>query len=159
MKKLLITLVLVTAISLSACEPSKAPSLNLPEIKTAKMYDKYALYGKTTVLVFWYPSCPACGQAMPRLVQFHQQNAPNPNFQTIAISLNVNTEAEVMAYTQKYQLPFGVAYDKDRKVAYAYNIKYAPTVYLINNKRKIVKKYIGEPDWNELKQQVDKLLK
>ena len=99
MKKTLITLTLIAL--LTACKPT-APAFRLPEIETAQMMDERNFIGKTTLLNFWYPSCPGCVKEMPQLINLHNKYANNPNFQTIAVSLNLNSEAEVKAYIQQY---------------------------------------------------------
>ncbi|MBQ9183726.1 MAG: TlpA family protein disulfide reductase, partial [Neisseriaceae bacterium] len=93
------------------------------------------------------------------LIDLHNKYANNANFQTIAISLNLNSEAEVKAYIQQYKLPFAVAYDKDKKAQTAYNVTLAPMTFVIDKQGKIVKQYLGEPDWAELQGVLDKALK
>ena len=156
MKKTLITLTLIAV--LTACKPT-APAFRLPEIETAQMMDERNFIGKTTLLNFWYPSCPGCVKEMPMLIDLHNKYANNANFQTIAISLNLNSESEVKAYIQQYKLPFAVAYDKDKKAQTAYNVTLAPMTFVIDKEGKIVKQYLGEPDWAELQGVLDKALK
>ena len=156
MKKTLIALTLIAV--LTACKPT-APAFRLPEIETAQMMDERNFIGKTTLLNFWYPSCPGCVKEMPMLIDLHNKYANNANFQTIAISLNLNSEAEVKAYIQQYKLPFAVAYDKDKKAQTAYNVTLAPMTFVIDKQGKIVKQYLGEPDWAELQGVLDKALK
>ena len=156
MKRTLITLTLIAV--LTACKPA-APAFRLPEIETAQMMDERNFIGKTTLLNFWYPSCPGCVKEMPMLIDLHNKYANNAHFQTIAISLNLNSEAEVKAYIQQYKLPFAVAYDKDKKAQTAYNVTLAPMTFVIDKQGKIVKQYLGEPDWNELQTLLDKALK
>lgn len=156
MKKTLITLTLIAV--LTACKPT-APAFRLPEIETAQMMDERNFIGKITLLNFWYPSCPGCVKEMPMLIDLHNKYANNANFQTIAISLNLNSESEVKAYIQQYKLPFAVAYDKDKKAQTAYNVTLAPMTFVIDKQGKIVKQYLGEPDWNELQTLLDKALK
>lgn len=156
MKKTLITLTLIAV--LTACKPT-APAFRLPEIETAQMMDERNFIGKTTLLNFWYPSCPGCVKEMPMLIDLHNKYANNAHFQTIAISLNLNSESEVKAYIQQYKLPFAVAYDKDKKAQTAYNVTLAPMTFVIDKQGKIVKQYLGEPDWAELQGVLDKALK
>ena len=156
MKKTLIALTLIAV--LTACKPT-APAFRLPEIETAQMMDERNFIGKITLLNFWYPSCPGCVKEMPMLIDLHNKYANNAHFQTIAISLNLNSEAEVKAYIQQYKLPFTVAYDKDKKAQTAYNVTLAPMTFVIDKQGKIIKQYLGEPDWNELQTLLDKALK
>jgi len=37
-------------------------------------------------------------------------------------------------------------------------VQLTPTTYLVNKQGQIVKRYIGEPDFNELQQLIEKLL-
>ncbi|MBR6027030.1 MAG: TlpA family protein disulfide reductase [Neisseriaceae bacterium] len=149
-------LVAIIAFAINSNKQNTAPQFNSTNIINKQIINEKNFLDKITILNFWYPSCPGCVQEMPQLIAFHQQYSKLPNFQTIAISLNLNTENEVIDYTQKYKLPFIVSYDTDGSVAKAYDVVLAPTTFLIDEQGNIVRRYLGEPDWQELKAYIEK---
>ncbi len=151
-----ILLIGVIIFALNSNKQNSAPAFNAVNITNKQSINEKNFLDKITILNFWYPSCPGCVQEMPQLIAFHQQYSKLPNFQTIAISLNLNTESEVIDYTQKYKLPFIVSYDKDGSATKAYDVVLAPTTFLIDEQGNIVRRYLGEPDWQELKTYIDK---
>ena len=116
------------------------------------------LQGKVTLINFWYPSCPGCVIEMPKLIDTQAKFAGTA-YQTIAISLPFNTEAEVRAYVAENKLPFIVAIDKTGQVGEAYKVTLAPNSFLIDKQGKVIKAYLGEPDWAELHQLIAAELK
>ncbi len=134
-----------------------APAFTLPELNGKGSISERTFSGKVTLLNFWYPSCPGCVTEMPKLIAL-QQKFGQENYQTVAISLNYNSEAEVRAYAAQYRLPFLIAYDKDNQVKTSYNVELTPMTFLINPNGKIIRSYIGEPNWTELESEISRLL-
>ena len=62
-------------------------------------------------------------------------------------------------FTETRKLPFKVAIDNTGAVAQAWgDVKLTPTTYIVNKQGQIVKRYVGEPDFNELHRLIEKLL-
>ena len=62
-------------------------------------------------------------------------------------------------FAQTRQLPFKVALDNTGEVAKAWgDVKLTPTTYLVDKQGNIVKRYVGEPEFDALHQLVEKLL-
>ena len=56
-------------------------------------------------------------------------------------------------------LPFKVALDGDGAIAKSFgDIRLTPTSFLIDRQGRIVKQYLGEPEWSELHSLLDKTL-
>jgi peroxiredoxin len=73
------------------------------------------------------------------------------------VLLNQFTERKIKKQTRK--LPFKVALDSDGSVAKAFGkIQLTPTTLVINKKGKIIKRYVGEPDWDAFHQLIQKSL-
>ena len=63
-------------------------------------------------------------------------------------------------YASAHKLPFFVTLDSTGGVAKAFGeIRLTPTSVLIDKNGNVVKRYLGEPDFNELHAQIEKLLK
>ena len=162
MKKLLLpalTIVVcgLVAFALFANQRPVATPFALLDLNNQPVSEKQ-LQGKVTLINFWYPSCPGCVIEMPKLIDTQAKFAGTA-YQTIAISLPFNTEAEVRAYVAENKLPFIVAIDKTGQVGEAYKVTLAPNSFLIDKQGKVIKAYLGEPDWAELHQLIDAELK
>ncbi len=65
----------------------------------------------------------------------------------------------VVNYAQTRKLPFEVAIDNTGAVAKAWgDVQLTPTSFIVNKRGEIVKRYVGEPDFAELHQLIEKLL-
>ena len=162
MKKLLLPALAIivcglVAFALFANQRPAATPFSLLDLNKQPVSEKQ-LQGKVTLINFWYPSCPGCVIEMPKLIDTQAKFADTA-YQTIAISLPFNTEAEVRAYVAENKLPFIVAIDKTGQVGEAYKVTLAPNSFLIDKQGKVIKAYLGEPDWAELHQLIDAELK
>ena len=162
MKKLLLPALAIivcglVAFALFANQRPVATPFSLLDLNKQPVSEKQ-LQGKVTLINFWYPSCPGCVIEMPKLIDTQAKFAGTA-YQTIAISLPFNTEAEVRAYVAENKLPFIVAIDKTGQVGEAYKVTLAPNSFLIDKQGKVIKANLGEPDWAELHQLIDAELK
>lgn len=133
-----------------------APAFALSDLQ-GKNIDESHFVGKVTLVNFWYPSCPGCVVEMPKLIDLQNKMQEKP-YQTFAISLNYNNLAEVNTYSQTRNLPFVVMYDADNAVSERYGVELTPSTLLVDQQGNIVRRYIGEPDWQDLQQRIDGLL-
>ncbi len=114
--------------------------------------------GKVTFVNFWATSCTTCVAEMPRLVQTYVKFRPR-GYDHIGVAMSYDPPSYVVNFAETRQLPFQVAIDNTGAVAQAWgDVKLTPTSYLVNKKGEIVKRYVGEPDFAELHQLIEKLL-
>jgi peroxiredoxin len=112
------------------------------------------LKGKVYLINFWATDCTTCIQEMPKMVQTYNQ-FKGQGLEYIAVAMNYDPPMYVVNYTQTRALPFKVAMD-DGSVAKQFgNVQLTPTTFVIGKDGKILKRYVGEPEYAEL----DKLLK
>lgn len=117
-----------------------------------------ALRGKVLLVNFWATSCATCVAEMPELMQTHRQFQPR-GFETLAVAMNYDPPAYVSAFAQRRALPFWVAIDNTGVIAKAFgDIRLTPTTFLIDKRGRIVKRYVGAPDFKALNALVDELL-
>ena len=58
---------------------------------------------------------------------------------------------QVAQFAQERALPFKVALDGDGSIARAFgDVRATPTSFLIDRRGRILKAYLGEPDWRDL---------
>lgn len=116
------------------------------------------LKGKVTLVNFWATSCTTCVAEMPQMVSTYEKYK-SQGFDTIAVAMSYDTPSYVVNFAQTRRLPFSVAIDNTGAVAKAWgDVKLTPTSYLVNKRGEIVKRYIGEPDFAELHQLIERLL-
>ncbi len=116
------------------------------------------LKGKVTLVNFWATSCVTCVAEMPKVIstfdKYHAQG-----YDTLAVAMSYDPPSYVVNYAQTRKLPFEVAIDNTGAVAKAWgDVQLTPTTYLVNKRGEIVKRYVGEPDFGELHQLIEKLL-
>jgi peroxiredoxin len=116
------------------------------------------LKGKVTLVNFWATSCTTCVAEMPKMVSTYEKYKAK-GYGHVAVAMAYDPPAYVVNYAQTRKLPFDVAIDNTGAVAHAWgDVKLTPTSYIVNKKGEIVKRYVGEPDFAELHQLIEKLL-
>lgn len=117
-----------------------------------------SLKGQVTLVNFWATSCTTCVAEMPKVIATYQKYHAQ-GFNTMAVAMSYDPPAYVVNFAQTRKLPFQVAIDNTGSVAKAWgDVQLTPTTYLVNKQGQIVKRYIGEPDFGELQQLIEKLL-
>ena len=161
MKKILIAVVGIAIVALGSYalfggQPS-APSVNYTALD-GRTASTDSLKGKVVLVNFWATSCSGCIAEMPQLKATHQQYAPR-GYQTVAVAMSYDPLAYVQTFTAHNQLPFFVTHDSQGKAAQAFgDINLTPTSILIGKDGKIIKRYLGEPDFAELHQLIEQAL-
>jgi peroxiredoxin len=80
-------------------------------------------------------------------------------FGTVAVAMAYDPPSYVVNFAQTRKLPFDVAIDNTGAVARSWGeVTLTPTSYLVNKRGDIVKRYVGQPDFDELHQLIEKLL-
>ena len=114
--------------------------------------------GKVTLVNFWATSCVTCVAEMPRIIETHRKYQPR-GYDTVAVAMSYDPPSYVVNFAQTRQLPFKVAIDNTGAIARAWgDVRLTPTTYIVDKQGRIVKRYVGEPDFAELHQLIEKLL-
>ena len=115
--------------------------------------------GKYVLVNFWATSCVTCVQEMPQLVETFQKYREQ-GYDTLAVAMSYDPPDQVLAYANKNELPFKVALDMRGNVAKDFgDILLTPTSFLIDRQGRIIKRYLGAPDFAELHRLVEQLLR
>jgi thiol-disulfide isomerase/thioredoxin len=137
--------------------PRPAPAVSFTTLEHG-VVPPAALDGKVILVNFWATSCAVCLKEMPRLAEL-QRKYQARGFDTIAVAMPYDPPNLVVAYQQRAQLPFKVAIDPSGEVAKRFDdVRLTPTTYLIDRKGRVLKRYVGEPDFAELERLVDAAL-
>lgn len=133
-----------------------APAFVLADLN-GQTIDNSRLQGKVTLVNFWFPSCPGCVSEMPKLIKM-AHDYQGKDFQILGIAVPVDPIESVRTYTQERRLPFTVMYDAQQEAVSAFATKVYPTSVLIDKNGQVLKTFVGEPDFGQLYQQVDREL-
>ncbi len=116
------------------------------------------LKGKVTLVNFWATSCTTCVAEMPHIVETYDKYKSR-GYQTVAVAMSYDPPSYVVNYAQTRKLPFAVAIDNTGAVAKAWgDVQLTPTTFIVNKRGEIVKRYVGQPDFAELHQLIERLL-
>ena len=116
------------------------------------------LKGRVTLVNFWATSCVTCVAEMPKIIATYEKYK-GQGYGTMAVAMSYDPPSYVVNYAQTRKLPFDVAIDNTGAVAKAWGeVGITPTSYLVNKRGEIVKRYVGEPNFTELHQLIEKLL-
>lgn len=120
--------------------------------------DSSTLQGKVTLVNFWATTCTSCVAEMPDLIRTHQKFQPR-GFETVAVAMSYDPVEWVLNFSQSRQLPFKVALDRNGELARSWgDVKLTPTTFLVDKRGRIVKRYVGPPDFAALHQLIEDLL-
>lgn len=116
------------------------------------------LKGRVTLVNFWATSCVTCIAEMPKMVATYDKYHAK-GYDMLAVAMSYDPPSYVVNYAQTRKLPFPVAIDNTGAVAKAWgDVQLTPTSFVVNKRGEIVKRYVGEPNFSELHQLIEKLL-
>lgn len=162
MKKLASALVVVAFVGVLATAWLQSTSSKAPETKFVLLDGTTRttadLRGKVTLVNFWATSCTTCVAEMPMIVQTHEKYRSR-GYETIAVAMSYDPPAYVLNFAQTRKLPFAVAIDNTGGVAKAWgDVSVTPTTYLLDKHGVIVKRFVGQPNFDELHKWIERLL-
>jgi peroxiredoxin len=131
-----------------------------PEVRFAVLsgetFSTSDLRGKVVLVNFWGSYCAACIKEMPKIVETYQKFAPQ-GYETIAVAVRRDSAERVQQLAAT--LPFKVALDRSGELAKEFgNVRITPTSFLIDREGRVLRRYVGEPNWTEVHQLVERAL-
>jgi peroxiredoxin len=115
------------------------------------------LKGKVYLVNFWATNCETCMKEMPRMVDTYNR-FKGKGLEFVAVAMRYDAPMYVANYAQTRQLPFMVAIDDGSAAKQFGNVQLTPTTFLIDKNGRILKRYVGEPQFAELDQLLLKAL-
>jgi thiol-disulfide isomerase/thioredoxin len=116
------------------------------------------LNGKLTLINFWATDCPGCINEMPALIQTYKQYK-NKGLEVIAVAMYYDPPSRVISYTKNNELPFPVVLDSNKEIMNKFNnIKLTPTSVILDQNGYIINTIIGEINFKDFNETLDKLL-
>ncbi len=142
---------------LSLGNKQAAPKLDFTNIQ-GKIISQQALQGKMYMVNFWATSCVTCVKEMPQMIASYEKFRAQ-GLEFFAVAMSYDPPNYVLNFAETRQLPFHVVLDHQDKIAKAYgDVKLTPTTFVIDKQGNIIKRYVGEPSFDELNQLLAKEL-
>ncbi|MBT0571839.1 TlpA family protein disulfide reductase [Curvibacter sp. CHRR-16] len=147
----------ITCTTLLVANTPSAPPSNFYLTDNTQLQSK-DLAKKVIVVNFWATSCTTCVAEMPRMAELYQRYKDR-GLTFVAVAMSYDSPAYVVKFQRNKKLPFPVAFDKDGELAKSWgDVSLTPTTFLIDKSGRIVKKYIGQPDFNDFAYRIEQLL-
>jgi peroxiredoxin len=155
-------LLAAAAIGIAAAAFALSTRPSAPEVRFAALsgeqFSTSDLRGKVLLVNFWATWCSTCVAEMPRMIDTYRRFAPR-GYEMVAVAVQSDRADAVAAFAQKRALPFKIALDGDGAIAREFGrVRITPTSFLIDRHGRVLKEYVGEPDWAELHALVEKAL-
>jgi peroxiredoxin len=134
-----------------------------PEVKfsalSGESFSTSELRGKVVLVNFWATYCGPCIKEMPKVVDAHRKFSAR-GYETIAVAVRRDDPERVVQFAAKHALPFKVAIDSSGELGREFgNVRITPTVFLIDKNGKVLRRYVGKPDWAEFHRLVERELR
>ncbi len=153
--KLYISLSILTLIFSFAFAKEKLPYFKF-ETEKGEVIKKSNLKDKPTVMIFWGIYCHTCRDELPRLEKLYQKYKDKVNF--LAVVVDTHNTAEVKEFKEKVGFNYPVAFINSQSDLIKFKVFGTPTTVVISPDLKIVKRYIGDINPNELENTLNQLL-
>ncbi len=135
----------------SFLRPTPSPVVASTDLK-GQLVSTDALRGKPYLVNFWATSCVTCVKEMPDLIALHEEFAAK-GFQTVAVAMSYDRPDFLNQFVQDRKLPFWVIHDLDQAWAKAWgDVAVTPTTFIVDRKGYVTRRYVGEPDFDALRQ-------
>ena len=126
----------------SGGELPQAPDFDLVT-STGEVVSNITLRGRPALLVFWAPWCNVCRKELPEIAAFYGQKKPE-QLRVLSIGFadfRNNVETFVKARPEVFVFP--TAYDEDRWVAQAFQVRVTPTYVVLDQQGQIAMTHLG----------------
>ena len=105
-----------------------------------------ALKGKVVFLNFWATWCGPCRDEMPSMEVLYNR-FKDEGLEILAVNCQESQE-DVIAFMQNYELTFPALLDEDGRVNGTYGIQAIPTTFLIDRDGRIILRLVGSINWD-----------
>lgn len=148
------TLIGVAALLAGLLLPSLLKKDQAPEVSFTTLQGERlstaSLRGKVVMVNFWATSCSSCVQEMPQMVETYDKYKDR-GLEFVAVAMNYDPAEYVKNFAETRKLPFKVARDETGAAAQAFgDVRMTPTTFVIDRNGRILKRYLGPPDFSEL---------
>lgn len=143
------------AISLGACKNLGSQSSFLAGVQVTTIdqkivdFDVLKKEGKVIVVNFWATSCTTCKKEMPKMIQMYQDFS-SKGLDYLGVAMFYDDPEYVKNYVTAQKIPFNITWDESKKLDEKFGgILGTPTTFIIGKQGNIVKRYVGEVQWED----------
>lgn len=136
----------------AGAEPVKVKDFTARDIEGNKVsLSSYS--DKVVVLDFWATWCPPCRKEIPHLIDI-KKTFKNKKFEIISVALERGSDNAAVKFVKDKKMDWVHIIDKQKgqELAEAYNIKYIPTMFVIQNGEVVATGLRGDDLKNKLKE-------
>lgn len=153
----LLVLAIGAAATLALVREPAAPEVRFATL-AGESFTTSELRGKVVLVNFWSTTCASCIAEMPRLTEVYRRHAPR-GYEMVAVAMRHDSRGEVAQFVQRHDMPFRVALDASGEIGRQFgNIRVTPTSFLLDKQGRVLRHYVGQPNWVEFEQLVGKAL-
>lgn len=143
-------LLVIAAILLVLVRKPTAPDVTFHTL-SGQAIPMQQMRGKVVYIDFWATSCVGCVHDSPQLSQLYRQYHDR-GLEMIGVNAYYDPANYVRKFVQDFHVPYPDVLDAQGTVAHAFgDIQVVPTSFLIDRNGKIVRQFIGDPDFNQLR--------
>lgn len=129
----------------------KAPLLTYSLINGQTITSKSLEY-KNYIIEFWSTQCETCIKSLPNWLSLSQKE----HFILIQVAMSYDKKSYVENFIKTHSMSPYVVWDLNENIAQAFGqVELTPTLFLINKKGEIIKKYMGKEDFNKIQKDMD----
>jgi len=122
-------------------ETAQAPDFSLLDLKGNRI-SLSAYRGKVLFLNFWATWCPPCRAEIADFVEVYKEYK-NKGMEIIGLSVDEMNEEDLLAFVEKYEMNYSVAFATEKIVGDYEPGQYIPTTIIIDKQGKIRHKHVG----------------
>jgi thiol-disulfide isomerase/thioredoxin len=127
-----------------------ASELEMPDTSGA-FQNLYSVKARYTLLLFWASTCSHCRDEMPSLIKFYKDFHKGYDLEIFAVSTDTST-VRWKSYIHRHQLPWINVFGRKGRESYfhLYDVQSTPTVFLLDDKKTILAKYLTPEQFGEI---------
>jgi peroxiredoxin len=134
--------------------PRPAPAVTMTSLQGERLA-LAALRGKVVLVNFWATDCTVCVQEMPAMAALYRALQPK-GMEAVFVAMPHDRPDRVLAYANANALPFKVALDVQGELVRAFgDVPGTPTTFVIDKQGRIVRRILGEPDFERLRRFIE----
>lgn len=160
LKKSLLPIIIFALLALLGLQLTKKPqapdvtfnTIDGREISMASLKDK------VVIVNFWATDCPGCIKEMPDLIRTYHQYQPK-GLEIIAVAMPHDDLSQIKNYSKTQNLPFPVTHDQRAEMTELFGkVRLTPTAFIYNKQGDLLQRTMGELNFVELQQLLNKEL-